>query len=183
MDSVQEATDAVAGKNTTTSDATSKSWANTLSEELNGRSIAQKIFQDIYPLWWIVLSYAIFFVSHNSGCVIAMLLSMIWLFCIRFTARLVIWSTVLLLLLSLWAMSGFLIYNYVRTKLFQEAVIKTGFSLIDSSLYNSSILLGLCKIANCQLILSNHHPCYCHSLHNRFFVFCPECGYRDCSLG
>lgn len=117
--------------------STIKGWASSFSNELNSRTMAQTIFQDLYPFWWIILA--------SLG--IALVLSIIWLLLLRVTGSFFIWTTIGVLLLASNALAAFLIYNYVRLKVYNQELFKTGFERIDNSLMNENLLLALSILA------------------------------------
>ena len=109
------------------------SWSDAMSSELNSRTTASKIFQDISPYWWII------FVS----CLISMIISLLWLYMLRFTASILVWTTIFLLLICSWGITCFLGYGYYSQKVLHQIIIKTGVTMLDNIVYNEWVLLFL----------------------------------------
>lgn len=130
-----DAVSASSSENVTNS--TLREWASSFSDELNSRTLAQTIFQDLYPYWWIILL--------SLG--ITLVLSIMWLLLLRVTGSLFIWTTIGVLLLASNALAAFLIYNYVRLKVYNQELFKTGFERLDNSLMNENLLLALSILA------------------------------------
>lgn len=99
---------------------------------------------------------------------ISLVLSMIWLLSLRITGSFFIWTTVGILLIATTALAAFLIYNYVRIKVYNQELYKTGFSTIDNSLMNENMLLALAILAVLIVLV---------------FVILVCCSYRTLKIG
>jgi len=111
----------------------SQTWSDTIKNDLNARSIATMIFQDLYSAWWIIL----------VCCGISFVISLLWFFLLQFIAGPIVLLTVVLLLLSSWGAAAYFLYNYYRVSVTHESLIGTGFGVVDSALYNEKLLLAL----------------------------------------
>ncbi|KAJ3047837.1 hypothetical protein HK097_011137 [Rhizophlyctis rosea] len=119
--------------NITMSNTTTSQWGKLISSDFNARSVATMVFQDVYSVWWIML----------VCCGASLILSFLWFTFLQWFGAFIIYVTVILLLGSSWAVAAYLLYNYYRIKIVHQALIGTGFGVIDAGLYNEKTLLGL----------------------------------------
>ncbi|KAL7749637.1 hypothetical protein RI367_004863 [Sorochytrium milnesiophthora] len=103
-----------------------------VSNDLNGRQNANKIFASLLETWQIILGMAIF----------AMAVSFVWLLLVNVFSGLLVWATVLFANLGVGALAGFMFYNWYQIK-HAGQVIYTGNNSIDSQVYNEQTMLAL----------------------------------------
>ncbi|KAJ3093200.1 hypothetical protein HK102_000001, partial [Quaeritorhiza haematococci] len=108
-------------------------WGLTISTEFNARSVATKIFQDIYDTWWIIL----------SACVLSLILSLLYTIFLQFFAAPLIYATLGIVLIASWGLAGYFAYNYYRVFVLWNGLVGTGLEFVDSQLYNRNVLLAL----------------------------------------
>jgi len=103
--------------------------------DLNARAVANEIWADIMATWRIIL----------IACGMAIVISFVWLLVIRWFAPLVVWTTIIISTIGLWAATAYFWYSYYCSINAVTAQLRlySGNTHIDSALYNQQTLLAL----------------------------------------